>query len=178
MTNDDGGSGGGTQTFGTVPPGTADVVLKATSVDVDHLDTATNWLSLCKARVDGLIRDLKEIPGKVGDPALNGDPPDAAKPAQPAVAGAQVPRTGPPGTLGAPGPTKFGLFPNAIQLANTHINTYNNMLAALDQLSHSLQKAVDGTAYIAKQYKSAEDANAADIARIMVDPPYVPQEQR
>ena len=141
-----------------------------TVVHHDVIAESITWLQRCKDRVDQLINDIQEIPRLLGSPVMNQDADIDV-----AVSGTIAPTSKKvPGQLGAPGPTKFGLHPNGRQLSLAHINTFNASLAALHQMSDSLKKAVDGTKYIAQQYKNVEDANAADIARIMTNPPYQP----
>jgi hypothetical protein len=141
-----------------------------TVVHHDAIADSITWLQRCKDRVDQLINDIQAIPRGLGNPVLNED---ADLPAE--IGDTVTPTTNRvPGQLGAPGPTKFGLHPQGQKLALAHINTFNAALAALHQMSASLEKAVEGTSYIAQQYKNVEDANAADVAQIMSNPPYQP----
>jgi hypothetical protein len=141
-----------------------------TVVHHDAIKESITWLEKCQERVNRLINEIQDIPKLLGNPVMNNDadidtsPGGTLTPTQRKVEG----------QLGAPGPTKFGLTPNGKALAVAHINTYNAALASLHDMSDQLGKALSGTKYIAQQYKAVEDANAADIARIMSNPPYQP----
>jgi hypothetical protein len=139
-----------------------------TVVHHDVIADSISWLQKCKERVDRLIADIQDIPRSLGNPVLNSDPgSDPNQTIAPTTRRVE-------GQIGAPGPTKFGLHPGGRKLALAHVNTYNTALASLHDLADNLKKAIDGTKYIAAQYKAVEDANAADISRIMSNPPYQP----
>jgi hypothetical protein len=145
------------------------VDINTTVVHHDVIAESTNWLQRCTERLDQLIADLQDIPRSVGNPVLNPDSGIDTSRGTIAPTGRKV-----EGQLGAPGPTKFGLHPNGRQLALAHVNTFNQALVSLHDIRDNLHKALEGTKYIAQQYKRVEEANATDIARIMTSPPYQP----
>jgi hypothetical protein len=157
---------------GPIAPGAyggAPLDINTTVVHHDVIAESITWLQKCTDRVDQLIRDIQDIPRTVGNPVMNPDSDIDTSRGTIAPTQRKV-----EGQVGAPGPTKFGLHPSGKLLALAHVNTYNQALASLHDIRDNLRKALGGTKYIAQQYKAVEEANAADIARIMSNPPYQP----
>jgi hypothetical protein len=146
-----------------------------TEVDVRQLTQAITWLQQTKDFIDqSIVTELKKVKDIIGNAAVNAEDPNKmdyqlGSPSAAMSAGANV-----PGGITDPGATHFGLFPAGRELAGKHAGAYNNVLAGLDHASKELAKAIAATRYIIDNYSNTEDANAADIARIMQDPPYQP----
>lgn len=148
-----------------------------TEVDAEQLRKAQVWLQSAKDYVDQqILVNLRTIPGMVRGAHVNPDDQQSTaavsasgSPGAPNMSG--VPVTGFVTTLG---PTHFGLFPNGLDMATRHINSYNSTLTGLSKVSADLKKAIDATAYILRNYEDNEAMTGAELSKIMTNPPYEP----
>jgi hypothetical protein len=147
-----------------------------TEVDAEQLRKAQVWLQSTKDYIDQqILVNLRTIPGMVRGAHVNPDDQQSSA----AVASGSTPATN---TSGVPvtglvtnlGPTHFGLFPNGLDMASRHINSYNAALTGLSKVSADLKKALDATAYILRNYEDNEEMTGAELSKIMTSPPYEP----
>jgi hypothetical protein len=148
-----------------------------TEVDAEQLRKAQVWLQSTKDYIDQqILVNLRTIPGMVRGAHVNPDDQQSATAVSSSSAGA-TPNTSGVAVTGLVtnlGPTHFGLFPNGIDLAMRHINSYNAALMGLSKVSADLKKALDATTYILRNYEDNEEMTAAELSRIMTNPPYEP----
>jgi len=147
-----------------------------TEVDAEQLRKAQVWLQSAKDQIDQhILVNLRTIPGMVRGAHVNPDDQQstlAANTSSPPTANTSgVPVTGLVTTLG---PTHFGLFPNGLDMATRHINSYNSALIGLSTVSADLKKAIDATAYVLKNYEDNEELTGTELSKIMTNPPYEP----
>jgi hypothetical protein len=148
-----------------------------TEVDAEQLRKAQVWLQSAKDYIDQqVLTNLRTIPGMVRGAHVNPDDQQSAAAASTSgTVGAAntsgVPVTGLVTTLG---PTHFGLFPNGLDMATRHINSYNSALTGLSKVSADLKKAIDATGYILRNYEDNEALTGAELSKIMTSPPYEP----
>jgi hypothetical protein len=147
-----------------------------TEVDAEQLRKAQVWLQSTKDYIDQqILVKLRTIPGMVRGAHVNPDDQTSTATVSagstPAVNTSGAPVTGLVTNLG---PTHFGLFPNGLDMATRHINSYNSTLIGLTKVSSDLGKAIQATAYILKNYEDNEELTAAELSKIMTNPPYEP----
>jgi len=147
-----------------------------TEVDAEQLRKAQVWLQSTKDYIDQqILVNLRTIPGMVRGAHVNPDDQqstmaaDASSTPTANTSGVAV-----TGLVTKLGPTHFGLFPNGLDMATRHINSYNSTLTGLTKVSADLKKAIDATAYILKNYEDNEEITATDLSKIMTNPPYEP----
>ena len=120
-------------------------------------------------RVQRVIDTLVPLPGLIGNPTVNANDNNTAKPGQ---QDQQVQGQHQGGAyIDVVRPTRFGLFPNGLALAKRHAMSYNSMLSGLEDARGRLDNAIKSTGYIIDNYHKVEDFTLAQFQKILTDPP-------